>query len=96
MKTHASLVILLLSLVCSWGDGLVEFRNGGVIFPTPADRCVYLDIVGGQKLVGTEYVAGLWYIPGSDLSAMTLQTGQRTGGDFHFRAATTAESNKGT
>jgi hypothetical protein len=100
MKKLLPLLTLGLTLISVSGQGLVDFRNGGPTFQTVADRCVYLDVVGGQKLVGTEYVAGLWYAPGSDLSAVdasiSADRGSRTGPDFHFRAATTSEGNKGT
>jgi len=100
MKTSVTLLTLGLALISASGQGEVNFRNGGVSFRTVADRYVYLDVVGGQKLVGTEYVAGLWYAPGSDLSAVdasvSIDRGSRTGPDFHFRAATTTEPNKGT
>jgi len=47
------------------GQGAVFFQNSGPIFRYPADRLVYLGEVGGEKLVGTNYAAALYYtLPG--------------------------------
>jgi hypothetical protein len=49
-------------------QGTVTFQNSGAIFGdagTPPDRLVYFGEVGGEKLVGTNYAAGLYYtLPG--------------------------------
>lgn len=39
----------------------VDFRNTGVTFWTSDDRLVYLGQVGGEKLVGNNYAAALYY-----------------------------------
>jgi hypothetical protein len=75
------------------GQGTVDFRNGGVEFPTPADRKVYRDQVGGQPLTGINYVAGLWYVPGTDPDAVegriSPERGSQAGQLFMFRVPTT-------
>src|SRR5881396_2748052 len=93
MKTP--ILIALLSLaVSSWAQGVVDFRNGGVTFPTPADRFVYRDQVGGSKLVGTNYVAGLWFVQGADATAVdgriSPERGHQAGRTFTFRIPTTS------
>lgn len=42
------------------GQGIVDFQNHGS-FITTADRLVYFGEVGGEKLVGTNYAAALYY-----------------------------------
>jgi hypothetical protein len=44
--------------------GAVDFRNTGVSFPTPADRRVYAP--DHTPLVGTNYLAQLYYLPGAN------------------------------
>ena len=51
----------------AFGQGIVVFQNSGGIFgePLPIDRFVYFGEVGGEKLVGTNYAAALYYtLPG--------------------------------
>src|SRR5262245_53279951 len=94
MKTCLSVVALGLTLITSWGQAWVHFSNGPLSFATPADRCVYLDAVGGQKLVGSEYVAGLWFAAGEDLAAVDARVsperGNQTGPTRQFRPPTTS------
>jgi hypothetical protein len=67
MKKLITTALLSLAAVSSWAQGTVDFRNGGTItFATAADRAVYLGAVGGQKLVGTNYAVGLWFVSGTD------------------------------
>lgn len=67
MKKLITTAMLSLVAVSSWAQGTVDFRNGGTItFATAADRAVYLGAVGGQKLVGTNYAVGLWFVQGTD------------------------------
>lgn len=95
MKAQFTLLTLGLSLAAGWGQARVDFRNVGVTFPTPADRLVYLDRVGGQKLVGTNYVAGLWFTPGFDPTMvdgrLAPEFGQQAGVPFPFRPPTTSQ-----
>ena len=88
MKTL--LTIALLPFAHSvWAQGEVDFRNGGITFPTVADRKVYLDYAGGVPLTGTNYVAGLWYVPGTDPAAVEARLspdrGRQAGVTFRFR-----------
>jgi hypothetical protein len=96
MKTQIALTLALfgLSLPAFSQGNFVIFENGGVTFPTLfADRFVYRDFVGGEKLVGTNYVAGLWYVLGNDPDAVdgriSPELGQHAGPLFPFRVATT-------
>jgi len=47
----------------AFGQGVVAFQNSGGIFgeSRPIDRFVYFGEVGGEKLVGTNYAAALYY-----------------------------------
>ena len=48
----------------AFGQGWVTFQNSGNIFNDrgpPPDRLVYFGEVGGEKLVGTNYAAALYY-----------------------------------
>lgn len=100
MKTQITLAVLSLTLVSGWGQGEVDFRNSGITFRTQADRYVYRDQVGGERLVGTNYVAGLWFVPGNDPAAVdgriSPERGRQAGRLFSFRAQFTADVNKGT
>lgn len=83
-----ALWVLVLSFPAR-AQNFVQFQNGQITFATPADRLVYSDYVGGTKLVGTNYVAGLWMVPGSNPDAVdgriSPDRGQRLGGDYPFR-----------
>ncbi len=64
-------MLILLFLCLAFADrvavaqGTVDFRNGGVSFRgPPADRKVYFPDC--TPLVGTNFVAGLYYLPGRD------------------------------
>jgi hypothetical protein len=84
-----ALLFLLLNTWAAAGQGLVDFRNGGITFPTTADRKVYPPFVGnGQGLTGVNYVAGLWYLPGADRGA-AIATATQVGRSFNFRPPTT-------
>ena len=65
-------VLCLMACVCvtvlCWGQGTVNFANSPAVFFDGVDRYVYLDFVGGTRLVGTNYVAELWY--GSDANSL--------------------------
>src|SRR5436190_21097905 len=95
MKTQIALILALFSLsLPAFSQGnYVIFQNGSLTFPTIADRFVYRDFVGGEKLVGTNYVAGLWYVVGTDPDAVdgriSPERGQPAGPLFQFRAPTT-------
>jgi hypothetical protein len=88
--------VLLASLaVPAWAQvNTVIFQNRGP-FPTPADRLVYRDFVGGTKLVGTNFVAGLWFNPGSDAASVdgriAPDRGVQTGVLCPFRVPTTVQ-----
>src|SRR5688572_30268986 len=59
----ALLAWLCLGIPC-WSQGTVNFNNNPVIFRDTIDRRVYFDFIGGAGVVGTNFVAELWY--GSD------------------------------
>ena len=92
MKTLLSAALISLSAVSSWSQGVVQFQNGQITFATPADRLVYLGAVGGTKLTGTNYAAGLWYVPGADNGSQLLSPtgGTQAGALAFFRPATTS------
>src|SRR4051794_3613427 len=46
-------------------QGVVQFQNGGITFPTLADRLIYADRPGGTGLTGTNFAAALSYAPGA-------------------------------
>jgi hypothetical protein len=93
MKTLLALATFGLIAVSGWAQGTVDFRNGGITFPTPADRKVYyykaIPGVNGPGLVGTTWVAGLWYLAGADKGAQIGQAAQVGGRTFAFRPVTT-------
>jgi hypothetical protein len=108
MKKLIAIAVLGLAAVTSWGQGTVDFRNGGVTFKTAtANRYIYFGNVGpgagtpvpgsadANRVVGTSYVAGLWYVNGADQGGQ-IASARAVGRTFAFRAATTAEANKGT
>lgn len=97
MKTNIAFAIALLGLTISvsgQAPNVVDFRNLGVTFLTEADRLVYRNYVGGLKLVGTNYVAGLWFAPGTDPSLVdgriSPDRGVQAGVNCGFRIPTTA------
>lgn len=63
MKTAATILFLAVWANAVCGQGTVRFQNNGSIFGDvqPVDRLVYFGDVGGQKLVGTNYAAALYY-----------------------------------
>jgi hypothetical protein len=71
MKYIISLFLILPAAANVTGQGTVLFHNSPSLFTDSAtvDRWVYLDSVGGTKLVGTNFVAQLWY--GSDPDHIT-------------------------
>ena len=90
MKTFLATSLLTLTALTGWAQGTVDFRNGGITFATAADRFVYKGGIGGTKLTGTNYVAGLWF-------GTPSPTG--TGGNFAGRTVTfrpTTTSSPGT
>ena len=100
MKTPILAYPLLLGLagLChvASGQGEVDFRNTPGIFETPEDRLVYLcNGSNEEKLVGTNYAAALFYVPGADQgnqlagSGGTLALGFNGLGLAFFRPATT-------
>lgn len=108
MKKLIAIAVLGLAAVTSWAQGTIDFRNGGVTFKTAtANRYVYFGAVGpgagtpvpgsadANRVVGTAYVAGLWYVNGADQGGQ-IAGARQVGRTFTFRAATTAEGNKGT
>lgn len=107
MKKLIAIAVLGLAAVTGWSQGTVDFRNGGVSFKTTANRYVYFGAVGPgagtptpgsldpNRVVGTSYVAGLWYVKGADQGGQ-IAGARQVGRTFNFRASTTAEANKGT
>lgn len=61
------LACLCMPIAC-WSQGTVNFRNSPVLFVDGIDRYVYLDFLGGTRLVGSSYVAELRY--GTDASSL--------------------------
>jgi len=94
MKKLLAIAVLGLTAVSGWAQGIVQFQNGGITFPTTADRLVYADRVGGTGLVGTNYAAALFYAPGAGQNLDGATSGTQAGGVAFFRVATTAS--KGT
>jgi len=88
------LIGIALPTIFALAQGTVDFRNGGITFPTPADRKVYYcEQQPGQigpGLVGTTWVAGLWYLPGADRGGQIGQATQVGGRTFNFRSVTTS------
>ena len=86
MKKVIAAAILALIPGSGWTQGTVDFRNGGITFPTDADRRVY-----GRNgpLTGTTFVAGLWYLPGADRGGQ-MGSATQVGRTFAFRPDTTS------
>ena len=111
MKKLLSSAFLGLGLVSAFGQGQVNFLNGGATFATTANRYVYETVVGPgainpnfpnflgsadpNRLTGTTFVAGLWYLAGANRGA-EIGSAVQAGRLFNFRASTTAEQNRGT
>ena len=107
---HEKLIVvsvLGLAAVSSWAQGTVDFRNGGVSFKTVANRYIYFGTVGPgagtptpgstdpNRVVGTQFVAGLWYVKGADQGGQ-ISNARQVGRTFNFRPPTTSEATKGT
>jgi hypothetical protein len=72
VKLTSILAACLTVVASAMGQGnFVDFSNSR-IFSTPADRLVYLDHVGGTPLVGTNWVAQLYY--GADPCSLVAHT----------------------
>lgn len=109
MKKLIAVAILGLTAVSGWAQGTVDFRNGGITFPTSANRYAYFGLVGPgnvqtgfgpgsadpNRVVGTTWVAGLWYLAGANHND-EIELAVQTGRTFNFRAPTTAIQNQGT
>jgi len=71
MKKLIPLLVLVAGTVTGFSQGLVTFENN-VAFTTPdttgGSRNVFLDSIGGTKLVGTQYTAELW--AGADANSL--------------------------
>ena len=73
MKKLFAVAILGLAAVSGWAQGTVDFRNGGITFPTVANRFVYSSgpIGAGdatdaaRRLTGTNFTSGLWFVAGA-------------------------------
>jgi hypothetical protein len=101
MKKLIAIAVLGLAAVTSWAQGTVDFRNGGITFKTVANRYVYFGAVGPgagtptpgsadpNRVLGTAYVAGLWYVKGADQGGQ-ITTARAVGRTFTFRAAPSA------
>jgi hypothetical protein len=111
MKKLIAVCILGLSAASVWAQGQVNFLNGGATFTTPANRYVYMGAVGPgavlaafpafigsddpNRLTGTTWVAGVWYLAGGGRGA-EMGSAQQAGRTFAFRTAQTARQNQGT
>ena len=95
MKKLFAGTLLGLAVVSGWAQGTIDFRNGGVTFKTVEDRKVYLGTVGnGLGLVGTNYVAALYYVVGANAVINGPTLGIQAGEVARFRPVTT--SSQGT
>lgn len=95
MKTRFAIIIILSFAAQALAQqNTVYFYNVPSVFKTPQiDRYVYRDFVGGTRLVGTNFVAGLWYVPGTDPASVdgriSPDRGFQTGVLCPFRVPTT-------
>jgi hypothetical protein len=64
-KTFYFLAWVCVSSQC-WGQGAVNFGNDPRIFNDTIDRRVYFDLVGGTGVIGSNFVAELWYGSNAD------------------------------
>lgn len=92
--------LLVLGIAGALAQGTVNFLNSTTLMPDGIDRWVYLDRVGGTKLVGTNYVAELWFaksaagvvLPENQLGTAASGTGTLVvtpNGGARFRTPTT-------
>ena len=93
MKRILTLMLMVGCAVSVLGQGVVDFRNGGVTFRTVADRRVYgfNAATGCGPLVGTNYVAGLFYVAGANADLYPPTSGTQAGALAHFRSPTTSQ-----
>jgi hypothetical protein len=63
MQAIVYLIVFIFIVPGARSQSLVDFRNGGITFRTTANRLVMLC---NERLVGTNYVAALYYLPGAD------------------------------
>ena len=94
MKRYLLCLLLVMLVRSGFAEGMVDFRNGSVVFATTANRKIYLP--GGIPLVGTNYVAALYYLPGADRGAEIFSGGNLAFGlnglaYAHFRPETTSQ-----
>ena len=89
MQTILTMLIIVSGVVCAQGQGTVDFRNGGITFRTVADRRVYVGAGCSVPLVGTNYVAGLYYMAGANAPIDAPTAGTQAGALAHFRQPTT-------
>jgi hypothetical protein len=88
MKRILTAAFLGVAVISGWAQGTIDFRNGGISFPTVADRFVYLGAIGGTKLAGTNYVAGLFYLAGANAAIDSPTAGTQAGELARFRNPT--------
>lgn len=67
MKKLAIIAVLSLMTVSAWSQGTILFQNTGVTFTKTQDRLVRN--ADGTPLTGTTWVAGLYYVEGTDRGA---------------------------
>jgi hypothetical protein len=95
MKILLMIALLILATASSRAQGYVTFLNGQITFASVADRLVYFTTgdPGGPpsgKLVGTNFVAGLYYLPGANQNLQSPTAGTQAGALAMFRAPTTS------
>lgn len=78
-KLFPIVAALVISAQAAFSQGTVNFANTGA-FATTADRNVYQGAVGAAKLVGSSYVAALYYGT-SDSTITTFAIRSLTAGD---------------
>jgi hypothetical protein len=87
MKTLLATALLITATLSAQAQSQVQFQNS-VSFVTVADRLVYASWPGLEPLVGTNWVVGLWYIPGAGHSELASATGgTQAGGTGYMRGA---------
>ncbi len=65
-KNLTSLALVALGVQVAFSQGQVNFANTATTFTDGIDRFVYVNAVGGTKLIGTNYAAAIYWSKGTD------------------------------